>query len=1547
VTIQLEKYHYLLIAATSIIAGLVVYSVLSYLLMPTRIIVPISVIMSILIFGLIEYYSRPQIDPYYTEDRRSSLRNSEQNHVGRTMQIENGSLSIVTFVILFAIILAIPAFTNNEVTDIYIHWNGIGVSDIINLAAAIMLCFFIPGYALVLIIAKKYTINPILAVLLAYLLSILITGLTAYILALSFDSAISESKQVFLAVYLLILIIFGYYRRDRIIHPLRKIKYHISYDIASSITYNFSSYLKSRGSQFLVFGSLVMLLIVATYSIYGITISDQWFHQGRAILFMSGTFREAAINGADAVYPPFQSALLAALTTISGVPLVNSYVSIAFLNIIAVFAFYYFFSRWVSPNLYRASTLASSLFALSSGFNWIYFLSLTATIHPIISPHSFLEILNNIGTVTIIRPTNFIFSAEPDFSTGLIYIALPAGLVLLGLLREKFQTKLHYVAIVSMISTIGILSHDEFFLFIILGSLIPLIFKIKGQNYFYLGLILSFSMVFLIDRMIPVSYYTANEIFGIPLLYLNVLFVFLTWIFYMGRQKLQGLQTRFIPPSKIKQKTSRFKNLGLFILALVVISFVSYVYILGYITFAQLSIVDVKADARGYVVPWYLYPMKLGLVGLLGLIFILSYFFKRFEKNLFVFGLIILVALIAGNYYDEHRFSKFMMLGLVAFASIFIYRILLVNFRNNLAINVVVISAIIIASSFSVLMFIGQNSLVEQTQDYTINPKRKFPSTSEMDLFDSLRHDMNISSKKFNIVSFADAYNFTKASPLISKLQGFSGSPYGKLLQSPLTLNSSTLGAFYKQLSYSDARYIILLKNSTHFPTRLNEPIRFALENFDRFYEDNQYIVLNVPPLSPPSASNDNVALLYSQADDLPPQNISNVRVLPFSNDTFDFKGKNESVLVQKNNTGVILNGSKSGISLWSKLHAMGPNINYIETKFRMTSANESEKNDQAARLKWREGNKENYVSLSNNGLQLYQQSINSQVDKKIFKNTEIKKKLGMWYMLRIESLNDSINVYVDDALKIQAPKDFLANNYGNISRVALTSLYSNAEFGPIKIGRVSDYPQKISEKTKYENYYPLSLLALSNSRYDIFGDNDLSAFSKDIIIRSDSLKIDNSTFNKYLDYVNGGGRLIVINSDNDFDQTFSRLFHIHSNASDLQAFVSILGNKSRNLLTNVTGLVRPAQITPLSGVNVIASYKDNHNQTVAPFAIEKSFSNGGRITLLNTAGYFNSISNFPRQYFLSLSNISELLGFDSNRVISSTNTSIPVNGFIGDMETSGAITLNSSSISSISFDNSNNSNTINASLIDVGSKANAMQKTFSNVSIKSLRLIGPYYVIINYTGRLQLPDMISNRNYINLFIPSEFNMTVFLLPDRPRNSSLEMVTHNDSNVNSIKVNGESKVDFYNISSADPLRPLPILLKNPEIKVNGNTSIKNANLHGYLTQRGDPNKGTTLDVQGELNAKFDYVDDYNQPFRNGTRTDFITFLQWITMNGTIDEHKGNLKLPAHILDASGKGLDTTLIEAIGSPMSITILLVISLITLILAKLIWSKKVIST
>jgi hypothetical protein len=59
-------------------------------------------------------------------------------------------------------------------------------------------------------------------------------------------------------------------------------------------------------SELLIFGSLLMLLVIATNYLYvGITISEHWYHQGRVLVFMSGSFTEATLSEAEAFYTPF------------------------------------------------------------------------------------------------------------------------------------------------------------------------------------------------------------------------------------------------------------------------------------------------------------------------------------------------------------------------------------------------------------------------------------------------------------------------------------------------------------------------------------------------------------------------------------------------------------------------------------------------------------------------------------------------------------------------------------------------------------------------------------------------------------------------------------------------------------------------------------------------------------------------------------------------------------------------------------------------------------------------------------------------------------------------------------------------------------------------------------------------------------------------------------------------------------------------------------------------------------------------------------------
>ena len=158
---------------SSLGGGLFVYFVLSYLLVMPRITIPISVSMYTLIFGLTRYYSTSYSDRQHTESIvPNSTLPSEDGRPNRDRDSINDPQPVIIFVILYGILLAISTFSSKPESNIFISWSEIAASGIIQLAAAILLSFFIPGYAIVLLLARKCRINAILKVLLAFLILI-------------------------------------------------------------------------------------------------------------------------------------------------------------------------------------------------------------------------------------------------------------------------------------------------------------------------------------------------------------------------------------------------------------------------------------------------------------------------------------------------------------------------------------------------------------------------------------------------------------------------------------------------------------------------------------------------------------------------------------------------------------------------------------------------------------------------------------------------------------------------------------------------------------------------------------------------------------------------------------------------------------------------------------------------------------------------------------------------------------------------------------------------------------------------------------------------------------------------------------------------------------------------------------------------------------------------------------------------------------------------------------------------------------------------------
>jgi hypothetical protein len=1495
----------------SLVASLFVYFLLSYISVSQRVSVPVSIFIFTLILGLTRYYSKSNRDNKQIENESSTPRVTSANDIGSNDEFKENyrTISTLLFSVIFAILIIICVFNPNLNSSVFISWNELDVLNVVQLVVGIALSFFLPGYALLLILSKFYKISTLLRFLLAYLFSMLITGLTVYVSSSFSDLHTLDIKTSLVIVNLSLLMGFLFCYRPHIIKFSTNIEQTCKF--VPRLIAQFWNTLNTNSSNLLIFGSLLGLLIVSTLYLYGgITIGDQWFHQGRALLFMSGW--KASFSSGETAYPPFQSALLAGVTSLSGVPLVNTYASIAFLNLSPVIAFYYFFSRWIPRNYNRANLLACSLFAIGSGFNWIYFLGPMG--QPILSEHSFLEAIYRAVSVVVVQPSNFIFAANPDFSTGLIYIALPAGFVLLGLVHEKIGSKVIYTILTTGVTIVGSMTHPEFYYFIIVASLLPIFFSFKKEvSYLYLGFLFALTFVYLFDKIFPGS--ASIVIFGLPLVLLGIFFILCAWAVFLIRQSLsKGLRGRSFTFSKFISKLNKPNGQSRVLIAVVVVAVVIYVYGLSVITSTQSSIEDLKIQTAEYRVPWFFYTIKLGIIGCLGLIFILSYLFKRFENEIFVFGVIILVAMVVGTYYDQHRFSKFIMVGMIGFASLLLYKILNMRYYYKIPINTFVIPSLIICASISVLLFIGYNSLVVQTHDYSHNPKKNFPSLSEIHMFDALRNNIDTHSDKFNVVSLPDEY---RQGHLITRLQAFSGFPSQEIYTSPLTLNTSILDSFYRLLEYSDAKYIVMPKHSIINGTGLSEPASFALVNFPIVYNDDNYTVLEVPRLKAPHTdSASEVALIYENDLGLLP--------LPYNKETFNFINKTKFLNITKGDQTekIILYGNKrdEGITVWSKDSKLDRGINYAQVKFRIISENEEVSND--AGLLWKEGGKQYYASISRKGLTVSQKQINDENSTKIeFHNSNIEKENGTMHTLRIESLINSTNFYVDGMLKIRIPRTIDAKNFHGLSNIGIGSFHNIAEFGPLEVG---------NSHIKYDKYYyPVSALALSKANYDTYMDVDKSALSKKIIVLPfDPVDWNDRIFNKYLTYVNEGGKLIIIDSDNIFNGRFSKLFLLESNPNQTVSFRNILENKNNHSLFSFSGIVNPVHLLPSSDVNIIASYMNESNQPIVPFAIEKNFSNGGSIVFVNAKGYFSEISKSPRKYFPSLLNISNMLDINPVMEKSIESSATPAKRYIGDLQLSGNITLKSSSVL---FGNEiNNISSIFAKGMAVLSNNEKQYNVSNNVSLRDLPLEAAREIIINTNGTLSLPGRGSHNSYFSTSIPNGFNMTLSSLSNN--GMPTEILNLNNK---SLPLKDISRIIFYNITSKAPgLNSVPVLLKAPEINVSGFSIFKSANIDGGL-----PSSASPLNITGFLNAKFDFVENYYQAYSGGIKTQYITYLQGIKFDRTQSADGKNLRLPYLSELFKSTGVKISWEEVIASKSGIILLIsTISITTVVLWRL---------
>jgi hypothetical protein len=873
---------------------------------------------------------------------------------------------------------------------------------------------------------------------------------------------------------------------------------------------------------------------------------------------------------------------------------------------------------------------------------------------------------------------------------------------------------------------------------------------------------------------------------------------------------------------------------------------------------------------------------------------------------------------------------------------------------------------VITSSSLSTLLFVGYTALALENPDFEgfhkQLPRRIFPSAEDMRFLNYLHNDL-IDLKTDYVTVPSDWWGIN------SKLEGFVGTSLAslpKFLQSPHTLSSSSLEGFYSLLNYSSSRYIVLPKlGDLDLELGQGMGMRFALENFQKVYEDANYVVMAVPSLAPPSSSKSaGVAMIYRPDGLMLSSIISNEKILSYYNEFIKSEENSNYAKIgnkaENETIDVTLYGDKKRTSFWSKQLQEKDSINYIESTFRIIAENKTS-ND--AGIVWDDENKEYTVSVRDDRLEVLAQSIdidNSKRldDKKLIYAKEIKRENGIWYTLKIAIISGLVKIYVNDLLAAEVPTvhnfsnsfdtNVITNKNNNsaisISRVGVFSFNNIAEFKPVKIGQISNTGSKTYQKeTYYRHYYPLSALALSNSGYETFVDGDFSSLSKKTTILTwDPMENSRDNYNKYLEFVKKGGTLVVINTDKNFSGLFSKLISIRP--GNETKFDSILYSGREQQILNVSGLV--SNIASKSPDAIVKSFYVYDNRKVAPFAIEKIYGElGGRIIIVNGVGYFDAIFRSPEHFFLTLANFPNLIDLTAAKYRKATlavDTAISGARFYGDLKISGDSAINSSSLMLPSGYSSFYPDEI--SVLDTQNdpgivNLRSLQNYSRNLEITNLTLYGEYESIIESRGVLHLPSSSSHYDYIDIPIPPGSNMTLRL----SNGASAEFTIRNDilNYTQRVRIADAGEIKFNNITLQRPFSKIEatpeaahIIMKSPYITVNGNISFSK-----FYNPNLPFSKERNLDAE-KLVTRVDHVDNYRENNSDVSETKYITYLRLIQFDENINvdsKQQLNIKIPG----STDRHAEET-IKALSSTTSIVALIMIVFITAMFVWRLWGK-----
>jgi hypothetical protein len=535
---------------------------------------------------------------------------------------------------------------------------------------------------------------------------------------------------------------------------------------------------------------------------------------------------------------------------------------------------------------------------------------------------------------------------------------------------------------------------------------------------------------------------------------------------------------------------------------------------------------------------------------------------------------------------------------------------------------------------------------------------------------------------------------------------------------------------------------------------------------------------------------------------------------------------------------------------------------------------------------------KEYHISLNQRGLQLSEKTSNFEKQVLLSQDQQVRKEKYAWYTLKVLTVGNTIAIYLDDILKLQVPVGPSQNL--DISKVGIRVDHNTAEFEPIKIGHMSQSSGlSIKKEIYYHLYYPLNELALSKAAYDTFVYGDMSALSHKIVMLTLDPASNDTNFRNYLRFVNDGGKLVVLNTKNNFTGGFSNLLNVKAgNYTDFDGIV-YGGNDSASHAMAVSGSARAIDLKSVNAT--VSSYYINSDKKVAPFVLKHKYgSAGGEIIFVNSAGYFDALFKSPEQ-FLSLGRIPAVLDLN---VANYTREYLPSNAergsrFVGDLKVSGPTTITTHSLLLPNASSTYTAGNIFISNDSIILNQDDNKNNFKNALTENLTLSGAYSAIVESTGVVSLPSWLSQYDYIGMSLPKTVNLTLKIL-DKSGKAEFLVTTSNNTGKYKvpITIGNKEEIRFQNMGLQNSSAPnQTFIMKRPGINASGNITVNNL----YISGREERDVNLT-----GLNTSLDHLDILVTNYKNASRMQYVTYLKWIQTQRIPEDEQMAIKIPGDI-----------------------------------------------